>query len=131
VQEFSLLPGSCATVSVRAPWTTDASGMYLVRAVSDFGGDTLIAGQIVIRLDPLLLVPIGASEAVPRDLDGDGWYEDVDGDGDATFADVRLFTEFIDDSGVTGNVRAFDFDNDGRITISDVDALEQTIREAA
>ena len=127
----SLLPGVLATVSIPAPWTTDESGTFLIRAVFDFGGDALVAGQIVLRLQPLSLVPIGTADAPPQDLDGDGWYEDIDGNGVHDSADVELLSESLDDPGITENVRAFDFDNDGRITSSDPVALAQRYYESS
>jgi len=126
---ISLLPGFSAEISTPAPWTTDDSGTFLVRAVIDFGGDVLVAGQIVLRLQPLLLVPIGTHDAIPRDLDGDGWYEDVDGSGAFDFADIDVLSELLDDPGVVRNLRAFDFDNDGRITPLDVTGLLHQLGE--
>jgi hypothetical protein len=57
------------------------------------------------------------------DLDRDGLYEDVNGDGAFTIGDVRaLFTNRASDS-VQDNTALFDFDDDGAVTIGDVRAL--------
>jgi hypothetical protein len=64
----------------------------------------------------------------PNDPDGDGLYEDVDGDGELTRNDVETF------SGNRGSrdilVQFFDFDEDGSITIVDVDALDNEIEDS-
>jgi PKD repeat protein len=59
----------------------------------------------------------------PTDEDGDGLYEDVNGDGDATIADVQAFFTSYNSDTVANNSAAFDFNGDGSVTISDVQAL--------
>ncbi|SEQ73759.1 cellulase family glycosylhydrolase [Natrinema salaciae] len=59
-------------------------------------------------------------EYEPQDPDGDGLYDDVNGDGQTTHADVNAFYENIDADGVQDNPDAFDFDGNGRIGFADV-----------
>ncbi len=120
---ISILPGHFANAIVETPWSFLDSGMFLVRTVIDFGGDYLIAGQVVLRVPELALVPLGASPSPPRDVSRDGLFEDIDGDGDVDDADVALFGASLDLPAVRDNARAFDFDNDGVLTPADVDAL--------
>jgi len=56
-------------------------------------------------------------DALPRDLDGDGRYEDINGDGEFTIQDVQLFFQ--------NNPRFYNFnDSDpADVTIGDVQAL--------
>jgi hypothetical protein len=58
-----------------------------------------------------------------QDLDGDGLYEDVNGDGAATISDVQAFFTTRDSAVVQSNTAAFDFNGDGNISISDVQSL--------
>ncbi|MGM0590502.1 MAG: hypothetical protein ACQETI_02540 [Halobacteriota archaeon] len=55
----------------------------------------------------------------PNDLDGDGYYEDVDGNGVADFDDA-ITLAFVDPSSFTqAQVEAFDFDDDGEVSFRD------------
>lgn len=69
--------------------------------------------------------PPVVGDARPGDPDGDGLYEDVNGDGDATPGDATvLFDAIFDgDAAVTGNVGAFDFSGDGRLVPGDATVL--------
>jgi outer membrane protein assembly factor BamB len=64
------------------------------------------------------LVPGGVGG--PRDLNGDGLYEDVNGNGRRDFADVVLFFNRM--SWVASNepLEAFDFNRNGRLDFADV-----------
>lgn len=99
-----------------------APGTYLVVVRVDTGGEEIIAAQSHLRVRPLTLIPI-AGGAVPRDLDQDGLYEDVDGSGVFDETDVNLFRERWLSPPVQGNARAFDFDNSGRVDELDVESL--------
>ncbi|MFW6436256.1 MAG: hypothetical protein ACOCYZ_01320 [Halococcoides sp.] len=56
----------------------------------------------------------------PRDLDGDGTYEDINGDGRVNFPDVNAFFQRSDEPIVRDHADAFDFDDDGSISLQDV-----------
>ncbi|WP_335343077.1 fibronectin type III domain-containing protein [Halomontanus rarus] len=64
--------------------------------------------------------PIGDNTTPPRDLDGDGLYEDIDGSGDLGSTDVVDFFDHLDEPVVTDHVDAYDFDGNGRISPGDV-----------
>ncbi|MCK5246553.1 hypothetical protein KAR02_06620, partial [Candidatus Bipolaricaulota bacterium] len=57
-------------------------------------------------------------------------YEDVNGDGILTEADVDLLEAFIDSSPVQDNARAFDFSNEGDVTTADVSILRDIVLRA-
>ncbi|WP_207590924.1 malectin domain-containing carbohydrate-binding protein [Halomontanus rarus] len=63
---------------------------------------------------------VGDNANRPTDPDGDGLYEDVNGDGTVSPNDVTTLFEHVDDPTVTNNVDAYDFTGDGKIGISDV-----------
>ncbi len=63
----------------------------------------------------------------PNDLDGDGLFEDVNGDGELTEADALLLSFNIDAANVLNNVEFFDFNDDGQITFADAMRLNDLI----
>jgi hypothetical protein len=66
-----------------------------------------------------------AGGAVPRDLDGDGRYEDIRGTGEATILDTQALFDALEDGGAQEYPQAFDFSGaspDGEVTILDVAA---------
>ncbi|AKU08200.1 S8 family serine peptidase [Haloferax gibbonsii] len=67
--------------------------------------------------------------APPTDPDGDGRYEDVNGDGNVTLADVQTLFAHRDAGTVEGSREAFDFSGNGRVNVADVQALFAKIRE--
>jgi parallel beta-helix repeat protein len=70
---------------------------------------------------PLPALPGGVGS--PRDLDSDGRYEDVNGNGRTDFADVTLLFNTLSTVGSTYPTTAFDFNANGRIDYSDVTVL--------
>jgi len=63
----------------------------------------------------------------PQDPDGDGLYEDIDGDGELTVGDVQLFFENRDSEVVQTNAEFFNFSgtDPDEVTVADVQALFQ------
>jgi PKD repeat protein len=70
---------------------------------------------------PVVSIPGGAG--IPRDLDGDGTCEDVNGNGRKDFADVTLYFNRMTWIGENEPVAAFDFNGNGRIDFADVTRL--------
>ncbi len=60
---------------------------------------------------------------VPTDTDGDGRYEDVNGNGREDFADVVLYFNQMGWIAANEPVAAFDLNGNGRIDFADVVAL--------
>ena len=71
--------------------------------------------------------PLGDNTNAPVDSDGDGRYEDIDGDGQVTHDDVTTFFEHLEGDTVQNNTDAFDFDENGRIGFGDVIELLRDI----
>ncbi len=127
---FDVLPGHVFCQSVASLWALSIPGKYLVRAVIDYGADYLVAGQIVLRIDELNLEPLSVGLPLPADRDGDGLYEDVNGDGALTELDADLLSQRIEAPSIQNNLRAFDFNNDGDVTPIDAEFLRETVLRA-
>lgn len=74
---------------------------------------------------------VGSSSSPPKDLDGDGLFEDINGDGKVTFEDVRLFGFNVSSRVVQENWRLFDFDRDGDADFDDARAFAQLVEEGS
>jgi hypothetical protein len=97
-------------------------GTHQVRLTVD-DDDGARAGQTaLVTVDPKPR-PLRPGTDAPSDLDGDGRYEDVDGDGSAGYDDVVTLFE----AQLTGDVGtatgAFDFNDNGRADFDDVVTL--------
>ena len=68
--------------------------------------------------------PFGESASSPRDVDGDGTYEDINGNGLLSLEDPALLGFYIDSKAVQENAEAFDFNDDGVVDFNDVVALK-------
>jgi hypothetical protein len=71
--------------------------------------------------------PVGPADAAPTDPDGDGVYEDVDGDGELTVADVQVLYAALDSAAVQEDPRRFDVDGDGDADRADALALFRSL----
>ena len=69
-------------------------------------------------VSPVTLVPGGVG--IPRNLDGDGTYEDVNGNNRKDFADVVLYFNQMTWIAANEPVSAFDYNGNGRIDFADV-----------
>jgi PKD repeat protein len=63
---------------------------------------------------------IAPSASIPTDRNGDGKYEDVNGNGRPDFADVVLFFNQMTWIGANEPLSAFDYNGNGRIDFADV-----------
>ncbi len=105
------------------------AGNYTVNLTARNGyGSTTLSRAGLVRVEPsrpLLTFPGGTG--MPRDLNGDGLYEDANGNGRRDFADIVLY--FNQMTWVAGNepVEGFDFNCNGRIDFADVVQLFNTL----
>lgn len=91
----------------------------------DFRADCLVAGQVVLRVPELALVPLGDSPSPSHGPNRDALSGDIDGDVDNI--DAAPFETSLGLPTIQDNVRAFDFDNDSVLTPADVDALRRRV----
>jgi PKD repeat protein len=101
-------------LSTPAGIAVDATGIVYV---VDSDNSRIVMFKELDADDP---VPVPGGVGVSRDLDGDGTYEDVNGNGRKDFADVTLY--FTRMAWIAGNepLAPFDFNGNGRIDFADV-----------
>ncbi len=117
-------PGGTAligTITVRG----DRAGSTALRVaqarVDDENGNTMpiLLAACTVDVIQLPVIP-GGSGFPPQDQDGDGRYDDVNGNGRADFADIVLF--FNQMSWIEANepIGFFDYNHNGRIDFADI-----------
>ncbi|WP_236642307.1 choice-of-anchor I family protein [Salinigranum halophilum] len=70
---------------------------------------------------------VGRSGAAPTDLDDDGRYEDVNGNGRVDYDDVVLLFEQFDSDSVRMNADAYDFNENGKLDYDDIVDLYEEV----
>ncbi len=94
---------------------------------------TVISGEASVLNAVLSFGPpsLPGVEDPPRDLDGDGLFEDIDGDGTLTIFDVQIFFTNFGAPVVQNNPAAFNFSGTDPTTVSifDVQALFDLLNE--
>jgi hypothetical protein len=102
----------------------DAGYNYFVATVEDGQGDTgLTSNIVVLEFDAAAVGPIGDFENAPTDPDGDGLYEDVNGDGDVNVGDAQAIFSNTDDPVIQNNPDAFNYNGIGGVDVGDAQAL--------
>jgi PKD repeat protein len=104
-----------------------ADGVYYVRVRAVSAADPIVPNStprvydLSVDAPPAGPPPIGS--APPTDPDGDGRYEDVNGDGEIDVVDVQALFANLDAPAVRDSPQAFDFNGDGTVDVVDVQAL--------
>jgi hypothetical protein len=121
----TLAGGESTTVSLS--WTATERGTH---AVSVGSADTQDKTAVWVGANESDLGPPAVVDGTPpQDLDGDGVYRDLNGDGTVSLADVQLLFEHRTDMVIQDHAEFFDVDGDGTITLADVRALYQASLE--
>ncbi|WP_241768328.1 ZmpA/ZmpB/ZmpC family metallo-endopeptidase-related protein [Haloferax sp. ATB1] len=95
--------------------------------VSTEGGDEItVSSTTGDTVSLAALDPVGDFESPPTDPDGDGVYEDVNGDGTVTVSDVQAIFTHRDSEVVTEQRERFDVTGNGVFNIVDVQRLFYT-----
>ncbi|REA03860.1 hypothetical protein DEQ92_12215 [Haloferax sp. Atlit-6N] len=116
---------------VYTTWYIDtAAGEYTldVSASDDTGTQTTLNRSLTVGDESTAptVDPIGNFESPPTDPDGDGVYEDVNGDGTVTVSDVQALFTHRDSEAVTEQRERFDVTGNGVFNIVDVQRLFYT-----
>jgi PKD repeat protein len=79
----------------------------------------------LVRIAPERSMPVSlpGSAAVPTDPDGDGHYEDLNGNGAADFNDVVLFFTYLEWIADNEPISLFDFNGNGQVDFADITRL--------
>ncbi|WP_299269214.1 choice-of-anchor I family protein [Halorientalis sp.] len=94
-----------------------------VEALDDDSGneiDPVVDEGLVVTGPPAIGGGSGPGGDAPTDPDGDGLYEDVNGNGRMDYADIELLFENLDSDAVQLNKEAYDFNDNGQIDYDDV-----------
>ena len=106
-----------ATASVTFTATEEMAEYYCSVHPRTMRGDVSVDGGGGGGLSPVV------GDSPPTDPNGDGRYEDVNGDGEVNYADVVDLFEQFDSAAVRDNPEAFDFNGNGRLDFDDIVAL--------
>ncbi|MFP4589619.1 MAG: dockerin type I domain-containing protein [Candidatus Acetothermia bacterium] len=130
IDSFPVLPGYERELTLQGEEVTKLSpGDYNAVAILDYGGENQIGSSVSFTVEPLDLQPIGSTPYSPKDLDDDGLYEDIDGNGKLEMIDAEIFSFNYDSPAVQENARAFDFNLDGQVDMEDARKLMRMVRE--
>ncbi|AKB32822.1 cell surface protein [Methanosarcina siciliae HI350] len=91
-----------------------------VKRLEDDSGDSIESALLTGTIEVTLLSPLPDQEYAPKDLDGDGLYEDLTGNGEFSFVDIVAYFHNMDWIEENMPVEYFDFNGNGRIDFDDV-----------
>ncbi|MGB9956439.1 CARDB domain-containing protein [Haloferax prahovense] len=123
--EWNISGTTVATNQTNYTWTPSDLGPHTIRltVVDDDGLSTVITRNVVVDAK----VPTVASELDPAtDIDADGRYEDVNGDGEFNIVDVQALFANRDNMSNKTQQLAFDFTGNGQFDIVDIQRLFRT-----
>lgn len=125
--DVSLNDADTATPRFVAPDADSETELVFEVTVDD--GEATDTDSVTVFVERETPPALPGQDADPQDTDDDGVYEDVDGDGELSLTDIRLYYNELylnsDSEYVQNNRDFFDLDGDGEITLSDVHLLFQ------
>lgn len=86
---------------------------------------SVIDSELTVEDNSVALPPITDRE--PTDVDSDGTYEDLNGDGEATVTDIQLLYTERNSDVLQSNPKAVDFNEDGSFDVADIQALYEKV----
>jgi len=120
--------GSTWSATIPAPTENNTDGQisFVVSATDD--NDFQKTSKSVTRYITInILSPVNGFDSPPQDLNGDGLYRDINGDGSFNLGDViALYDNYGDDPVLNNNPELFNFndqENPDDVTLGDVIAL--------
>ncbi|AKB36565.1 cell surface protein [Methanosarcina siciliae C2J] len=109
-----------ATLTVSGKEKGSANLSIGVKRLEDDSGDSIEPALLTGTIEVTLLSPLPDQEYAPKDLDGDGLYEDLTGNGEFSFVDIVAYFHNMDWIEENMPVEYFDFNGNGRIDFDDV-----------
>lgn len=118
---LSLRSGETQTVTFTLSTESFEPGVYDHGVFTNNDSQSL---QLSINPESPFSAPLPGTDAEssPKDPNGDGKYEDIDGDGNATFSDAVELALAVSGGDITlteAQIDALDFDNDGDVDFDD------------
>lgn len=112
---ITLSPNESRNISLSIPTSIGDAGLYNITVSSeDYSINTAIEIKIPV---------VNNGKDNPNDMDYDGKYEDVNGDGSFNIFDVQSLFNNLEEPAIQNHKHAYDFDNDGSVNIFDVQTL--------
>jgi PKD repeat protein len=115
-----------ATLTVMGKQAGNVSFIPGIDRLDDDTGTTIDVSLETGSLE-VTSTPIPGQTASPKDLDGNGLYEDLTGDGTFSFTDVEVFFHQMDWIDENLPTEYFDFNGNGRIDFDDIVDLFQML----
>ncbi|AKB31416.1 Chitin binding protein [Methanosarcina siciliae HI350] len=109
-----------ATLTVSGKEKGSANLSIGVKRLEEDSGDSIEPALLAGKIEVTLLSPLPDQEYTPKDLDGDGLYEDLTGNGEFSFVDIVAYFHNMDWIEANMQVEYFDFNGNGRIDFDDV-----------
>ncbi|WP_082092987.1 PKD domain-containing protein [Methanosarcina siciliae] len=109
-----------ATLTVSGKESGSANLSIGVKRLEEDSGDSIEPEILTGKIEVTLLSPLPDQEYAPKDLDGDGFYEDLTGNGEFSFVDIVAYFHNMDWIEENMPVEYFDFNGNGRIDFDDV-----------
>jgi len=113
------------TVKALTPGVAVAS---VVNATIDSDGGRPVAVVIKPGVVYVSGCPRPVAGVMPRDLNGDGLYEDLNGNGRLDYDDVVRLFRYFDDPAIRECWQLYDFNRNGRLDYDDIVALFRMVR---
>ncbi len=109
-----------ATLTISGKEKGSANLSIGVSRLDDDSGDPIEPALLTGKIEVTLLSPLPDQEYAPQDLDGDGFYEDLTGNGEFSFVDIVAYFHNMDWIEENMPVEYLDFNGNGRIDFDDV-----------
>ncbi|AKB34206.1 Chitin binding protein [Methanosarcina siciliae HI350] len=109
-----------ATLTVSGKESGSSNLSIGVDRLDDDSGETIEPEFLTGKIKVTLLSPLPDQEYAPKDLNGDGLYEDLTGNGEFSFVDIVAYFHNMDWIEENMPVEYFDFNGNGRIDFDDV-----------
>ncbi|UYZ39565.1 MAG: PKD domain-containing protein [Candidatus Methanospirare jalkutatii] len=117
-----------ATITLRGDKQGESDILITVTKMDDDNENPIDPNTVSGKIEVIEVVPFPGCENPPTDPDGDGLYEDINGNGRKDFNDVVVFFNYLE--WVEENqpcIECFDFNKNGRIDFDDVVKLFEEI----
>ena len=109
-----------ATLTVRGDIPGNTNVVITVESMDDDGGNQINSNIINTQLEVISVTTFPTMSLPPTDPDGDGLYEDINGNGRIDFDDVVKYFNYLEWIPNNEPIPSFDFNGNGRIDFDDI-----------